>query len=58
MDPNTENNFPNTSMQSDYNSDREIIKRPHIPPNIRLVKGRIIDIEPGNSGFPKVQLHI
>ncbi|CRL28831.1 unnamed protein product [Penicillium camemberti] len=52
------NRFPNTSMQSDCNSDREIIELPHIPPNIRLVKGRIIDVVTGNSGFPKVQSHI
>lgn len=54
----SENRFPNTSMQSDCNSDREIIELPHIPPNIRLVKGRIIDVVTGNSGFPKVQSHI
>lgn len=39
-------NRPQTdSMQSDGNTDSTIIELPYIPPNFRLVNGRIVDVE-------------
>lgn len=34
----------NVSIQSDDSSDHKIIVLPHIPPNIQLIKGKIIDV--------------
>jgi hypothetical protein len=42
-------------MQSDGNMDSQIIMLPHIPPNIRLVKGRIM--RTGYTDFSTPQSH-
>ncbi|KAJ5971806.1 uncharacterized protein N7479_001724 [Penicillium vulpinum] len=45
------NRSRNVSTQSDGNTDGEVIVLPHIPPNIRLVKGRIIGVRTRSTDY-------
>lgn len=41
----------NVSIKSDDSTDHTIIVLPHIPPNIQLIKGRIIDVGARNVDY-------
>ncbi|KAJ5346733.1 hypothetical protein N7541_001803 [Penicillium brevicompactum] len=48
---NSTNRPRNLSIKSDDSTDHTIIVLPHIPPNIQLIKGKIIDVGARNIGY-------
>ena len=54
----SENRSRNVSTQSDGNTDSKIIMLPYIPPNIQLVKGRIISVGARNTDIRLVNQYI